>query len=153
MENRKLAVKIKLLTQKDYSLLIPLFQSRGKIDSNAKILKRLHTLSEQNSHFLPIAVTKGKIIGYAWVQSYGEHVRTGDITARLNDLFVLPEYRNQGVATKLFVAVKKWCKSQKVRWLQWQASTEVQQFYEKFGLKGDTKSDLEKYPFFEITFF
>jgi len=52
----------------------------------------------------------------------------------------------------LFEAVLAWAAERSMRWLQWQASTAAVPFYARLGLVGDTKSDLEAHPFYEIDF-
>jgi len=102
--------------------------------------------------YVVVAALGDKVVGYAWVQSYGPHLRSGEVTARFNDLYVDPEVRGQNTGSLLFSAVKKWSKEHGVKYLQWQASTEAQGFYTKHGLVGDTKSDLQEHPFYELEF-
>jgi GNAT superfamily N-acetyltransferase len=120
-------------------------------DSEEVFLARVKQKQLFNDHFIPVAVYRGQVAGYAWVHDYGEHLRSGHKTARLNDLFVLKELRKLGIGRELFFAVRDWSKQQGVRWLQWQASTRAIGFYEQLGLKGDPCPDPE-HPFFEIEF-
>jgi hypothetical protein len=48
--------------------------------------------------------------------------------------------------------VRKWTAAHTIRWLQWQASTSAVPLYEHLGLIGDTKSDLEEHPSYDIDF-
>jgi GNAT superfamily N-acetyltransferase len=122
---------------------------------SARNLGISHTLFKQyikNSHHtIIVAEHQRDLLGYAWAQSYGPHLRSGDITARLNDLFVLPDYRHQGIAKGLLESVIDWAKTSGVKYLQWQASKTSASFYEKLGHVAIPDPDPE-HPFFEIEF-
>lgn len=62
------------------------------------------------------------LTGYASVQDYGSHLRTGDDhrIARLRDLWVNPNCRRQGVGRALVDAVMTWA-GERVRYVEWQA--------------------------------
>jgi GNAT superfamily N-acetyltransferase len=102
-------------------------------------------------HYIPVALLNNKVLGYAWVQDYGPHIRVGYRTARMNDLFVDAEHRRKGTGRELVFAVKRWCEGRNVKWLQWQSSEKAIPFYESLGLKGDPCPD-PGHPFFEIEF-
>ncbi|MSP13048.1 MAG: N-acetyltransferase [Chloroflexi bacterium] len=130
----------------------PLLQDMGYIDSEAGVRQRLTALSLREDHYIPVAAVETLIVGYAWVQDYGPHLRSGARTARLNDLYVLPAWRRHGAGRRLFAAVRAWAQARGVRWLQWQASRAAIPFYERLGFQGDTVGDLPEHPFFEIDF-
>jgi GNAT superfamily N-acetyltransferase len=102
-------------------------------------------------HYIPVALVHNKVCGYAWVHDYGPHIRVGFRTARLNDLFICEEYRRKGLGQQLFLAVRRWCETRNVKWLQWQSSEKAIPFYESLGLKGNPCPD-PGHPFFEIEF-
>lgn len=92
------------------------------------------------------------LVGYAWAQDYGPGLRRWWSVARLHDLYVAPAWRRRGVGRALFGAVREWATRQEtVKYLEWQASLPALGFYERLGLRGDTRSDLEQHPYFEIT--
>jgi GNAT superfamily N-acetyltransferase len=107
----------------------------------------------RDDHVLLVAVTDGEasVLGYAWAQDYGSHLRSGKSVARLNDQFVAPTYRRSGTGTRLFVSVVRWVEERGVTWLQWQASSAALPFYERLGLAGDPCPD-QGHPFFELDF-
>jgi GNAT superfamily N-acetyltransferase len=78
-------------------------------------------------------------------------LRLGEATARLNDLFVLPEYRKQGIAKELLESFIAWAKTNNVKYLQWQANKTSTAFYEPLGYVSIPDPDPE-HPFFEIEF-
>lgn len=102
-------------------------------------------------HYIPVALADNKVLGYAWVHDYVPHIRAGFRTARLNDLFVKEGHRREEIGRQLFLAVRGWCESRNIKWLQWQSSQEAIPFYESLGLKGDPCPD-PGHPFFEIEF-
>ena len=144
-------MNIRSASVKDLEQLKDLLKLFGKVDESG-LEDRITVRIKNPTDCLVVAEDNDKLAGYAWAQSYGQHMRGGEITARLNDLFVLPEFRNQGIGTQLFNAITNWAKTTNVKYLQWQAGTIAVPFYEKLGLKGDTKSDLETHPFYEIEY-
>lgn len=60
-------------------------------------------------------------------------------------------HRRRGVGRALFIAVKDWANEHGVRWLEWQASAEALDFYQRLGLQGDPCPD-PGHPYFEIDF-
>jgi GNAT superfamily N-acetyltransferase len=99
-----------------------------------------------DDHYIPVA-----IVQYAWVHDYGPHIRVGHRKASLNDLYVLEQCQRQGVGKHLFIAVKQWCKTRNVKWLEWQSNESAVPFYEKLGYKGERCPDPD-HPEFEIEF-
>lgn len=60
-------------------------------------------------------------MGYALVQDYGPHLRSGNAhrTAKLDDLYTLPDFRRRGVARALMDAVTDWARTGTVRYVFW----------------------------------
>lgn len=104
---------------------------------------------------LLIAITDSpnnpEIVGYAYAQDYGQHFRCDFTTGRLHDVFVLPEYRKQGVGRKLMDGVIAWARERPVPIiLDWQASPAAISFYESLGFSPDYESDQKEYPAFHL---
>ncbi|MDQ3700334.1 MAG: GNAT family N-acetyltransferase, partial [Chloroflexota bacterium] len=117
-------------------------------DVTARV-SRVQALPE---HLLLVAVSGAEMIGYAWVQDYGPGLRRWWSVARLHDLYVAPGARRRGIGRALIMAVREWATGREtVKYLEWQASQAAVPFYERLGLQGDTRADLEEHPFFEIT--
>jgi len=104
---------------------------------------------KSNNHFLPVATVDKGIVGYAWAQNFGPHIRTGGSIVRLPDLFVAPDSRRKGAGTKLFETVVTWAKDVKAAWLQWHASRGAIPFYTHLGIVPHPAEDPD-HPFFEI---
>lgn len=135
----------------DYTAIRPLFEIMGHA-SDGLLENRFKEYVERPDHCIVIAWSGDVPIGYAWAQNYGPHLRSGQSYARIHDLAVSETDRRKGVGRELFEAITEWCRTSGVSELQWQASRSAAPFYEKLGLKGDTKSDLEEHPFYEIRF-
>ncbi|HEX2033992.1 MAG TPA: GNAT family N-acetyltransferase [Chloroflexota bacterium] len=119
------------------------------------VAERIARLCQRPEHFVPVAVAggpAGALVGYAWVQDYGPGLRRWWSVARLHDLFTVPRWRQRGVGRGLFEAVRRWAgQRETVKYLEWQASLPAVPFYERLGFTGDTRSDLEQHPYFELT--
>ena len=144
-------ITIRPVQPTDTPLLLPLLVAMGFVDNPNAAEARIIRSTEDKNHFLPVALFNNQIIGYAWVQDYGAHLRSGEHTARLHDLFVLPQYRKRGIARSLMEAIVDWAQNQPIKWLQWQASASAVPFYERLGYTGERCPDPE-HPFFEIEF-
>jgi GNAT superfamily N-acetyltransferase len=145
--------QIRPATPEDWDAILPLLEGvEGvSISSDDTARQRFDYIVQSHDHYLPVAVDRDRIVGYGWVQDYGPHLRSGDRTARLHDLFVDPDYRRRGNGAALFVAIKTWAEYEGMRYLEWQASQAALPFYERLGYTGDPCPQPD-YPFFEIEF-
>ena len=59
------------------------------------------------------------LLGYAAAQDYGPHLRSGNShrTAKLHDLYTLPEHRYTGVGRALMQSMEAWGKARSLRYL------------------------------------
>ena len=98
-----------------------------------------------------LATVDDAIVGYAWVQDYGPHIRGGQRLARFHDLRVAEAFRLRGIGRRLFATARDWAHAHGVLWLQWQSSPHAVGFYERLGLRGEPCPQPD-YPEFEIEF-
>jgi GNAT superfamily N-acetyltransferase len=138
-------------TANDWEKIYPLLGEMGLVRDSERSRALFKQFVTHPQHCIIVAEVNQDLLGYAWAQSYGAHLRTSDITARLNDLFVLPAYRKHGIARGLLGAVTAWAKENNVRYLQWQANNSSTAFYERLGHVAIPDPDPE-HPFFEIEF-
>jgi len=143
-------VEIVPLSPEDLEILTPLLKGMGKVDNESEAAARAESMLEDPHYLLAVAKMGDGISGYVWAQNNGPHLRTGEVTARLHDLFVSPEHRGQNIGRQLFQFAVEWAKKSNVKYLQWQGSKDATAFYKSLGLEGDTKSDLEEHPFYEM---
>jgi GNAT superfamily N-acetyltransferase len=136
----------------DFQSALPLLVGMGQAEKDCeRVRARFLELATRQDHGSLVAETGGSLVGYAWVHEYGPHLRSGKRTARLDDLYVAEESRNDGAGRALFEAVKSWSSNRDVTWLQWRANESSTSFYGKLGLVGNPCPDPE-HPFFEIEF-
>lgn len=98
-------------------------------------------------HALFIAEAEDGIVGYAWAQDLGPHLRTSASPVRLHDLYVAPERRRAGIGRALFEIVREWAVRRGATALQWQDGVESRAFYGTVGL---TAVDTEQHPLYEL---
>lgn len=134
----------------DWEGLWPLLVGMGQVDDAARARQRFQRVLGHAAECLPVAEQRGKLVGYAWAHQGPAHLRAGHSAVRLNDLFVAPVWRRQGVGSQLFAAVLRWATERDAEWLEWQASLVAVPFYERLGYTGRPEHDPE-HPFFEIT--
>lgn len=143
-------VEIRQATTADFLRILPLLEGFGRLEPDGA-QERFESIVQLPDRAVFVAEIEDGLVGYAFVQGYGPRLRSGEESARLHDLFTLPEYRNRGIARALLEAVKNWCRARGSRYLEWQSSKYAVAFYESLGLKGDPCPQPE-YPFFEIDF-
>ncbi len=144
-----IAITIRPVQDDDWPALWPLLHKMGKTDAEARVRERVRQVNHRDEHFLTVALHEASIAGYVWAQDYGAHIRSGQSTVRMHDLFVAPSYRRCGVGTQLLGAVTSWATERGATWLEWQSGQAALPFYEQLGLTGDPCPDPE-HPFFEI---
>jgi GNAT superfamily N-acetyltransferase len=147
----KVNVKFRKATVTDWEKIYPLLEGMGLVRDRERSRALFEQFVNQSYHCITVAENNQDLLGYAWAQSYGPHLRTSDVTARLNDLFVLPAYRQQGIAKELLDFVTQWAKENNVNYLQWQTNKASTAFYERLGHVSIPDPDPE-HPFFEIEF-
>lgn len=121
----------------------------GRADSEEKVARRIGLTRGRPDHLLCIADLAGAVIGYAWAQDYGPHLRDGESVIRIHDLFVRPPERRHGIGSGLFSHVRDWTAGRGAAYIQWQASPGALPFYSALGLVGDPCPD-PGHPSFEI---
>ncbi len=144
-----MAITIRPVQDDDWPALWPLLHEMGKTDTEARVRERVRQVSCRDDHFLTVALHGSSVAGYVWAQDYGAHIRSGQSTVRMHDLFVAPSYRRHGVGARLLGAVKAWATERGATWLEWQSGQAALPFYGRLGLTGDPCPDPE-HPFFEI---
>lgn len=147
----KLAVVVRRAVAADLSRSLPLLEAMGKTTHVAELAARFSALVDVDDHLIAVASTADALVGYAWAQDRGPHLRSGSRTVRLHDLFVRPSDRRHGVGRSLFDSAREWARARGARWMEWQASAAALGFYERLGLIGEACPDPE-HPFFEIDF-
>ncbi|MDX5476312.1 MAG: GNAT family N-acetyltransferase [Bacillaceae bacterium] len=147
MENQ---IYTRTATLADWEELWPQFREMGKTDSEENTKIRFELTVTNHAFFLPVALNDNQIVGYAWVQNFGYHLRSGKITSRIHDMFVLEQHRRSGVGKILMDVITEWAVSTNTSWLQWNSSPKAIEFYKSFGLEPIEEDP--NYPLFEIDF-
>ncbi len=79
----------------DFQELWPLLQAMGHTDTAEATAQRTRLIVQQSHHRLLVARVENALVGYAWAQDYGPHLRSGTSIVRLHDLYVLLAYRRR----------------------------------------------------------
>src|SRR5438132_5140490 len=94
-------LQIAVAQKTDWPGLWSLLSLRGRTDEERMAEQRFISLAQQDEHCILVASSNAKLVGYAWAQDYGPHLRTGTRTARFHDIFVHPDARKHGVGAQL----------------------------------------------------
>ena len=100
------------------------------------------------------AFEEGTLLGYAAAQDYGPHIRSGNshLTAKLHDLYTVPEHRRKGVGRALMRSMEAWGKARGLRYLFWYANLrEATPAYIGMGYTAGEEVQ-EGFRFFEIDY-
>jgi GNAT superfamily N-acetyltransferase len=92
-----MAVVVRDAIELDWPELWPLLAAMGKVGPPDGVATRFRLALDAADQLLCVAIRDEHVVGYAWAQDRGAHLRSGRRTVRLNDLFVLPECRRSGV--------------------------------------------------------
>jgi GNAT superfamily N-acetyltransferase len=144
-------VKFRKAAVTDWEQLYRLLEHMGLVRDREKSRALFENYVSRAHHCIIIAENNQDLLGYAWAQSYGAHLRTSDVTARLNDLFILPDYRKKGIAKGLLESVITWAQENNIKYLQWQANKSSAAFYERLGYVSIPDPDPE-HPFLKLSF-
>ena len=89
-----------------------------------------------------VADDNGLIVSHAHIIITRKLPKPGNLNssyARLSQVRTIPEYRNQGIGSKLINKVKLWCREQQIQELVVWPTDKSMSFYERAGFKGDNK--------------
>ena len=143
-------MEVRHAKESDWLMVKDLLLLMGDMDDAEAAKERFLSCIDNEQHFIPVAVTTKTVVGYGWAQDCGFHLRTGEKTSKLHDLFVHPEYRHNGIATSLFSAIKEWADNNETSGLQWNASPSATKFYKKAGI--NPLMEEEYYRAFELKY-
>jgi len=150
--NYKMGIKIQKATLKDLKKIQELCQLLVKKEYKQydKFLNLDWTFGKQGTEYFKrvltkkdscvfIAIKDDKIIGYLIGRIIkGERYRILPKVAGLDSMFVMKEYQGEGIGSKLYYSLVKWCKSKKVKIMKVESSAQNKQginFYRKNGFK------------------
>lgn len=142
-----MAPKIRACRPGDVDEIVRLAILMGLAGPAAEVGDRARRICAAEYHFVGVAEAHGRVIGYAWAQDYGPHLRSGEAIVRIHDLFVDPDERRRGAGAALFSHVRDWASERGATYLQWQASHDAIPFYRALGHIGDPCPDPD-HPFF-----
>jgi GNAT superfamily N-acetyltransferase len=144
---------VRPLTPADFEQVRPMLIDMRFVDDEAALDKRFPVFCTHPDWALLGAFEGETLRGYAALQDYGPHLRSGNShrTAKLHDLYTAPTARRRGVGRTLMQAAEAWGKARGLRYLFWYANLrEVTPAYVGMGYKAGEES--EGFHFFEIDF-
>lgn len=146
-------VAVRNSVSSDWLRLWPLLRAMGTAEDEETGRATYDALVGDARWLIVVAESGGDLVGYAAAQDYGPRLRATSAGrfGRLHDVYVVKDYRRQGVGRSLMRAVESWA-AVRVSFLHWQAHHErAAPFYERLGYRGDPcpKPD---YPEFEVAF-
>ncbi len=124
----------------------------GFVEDEAELAAHFPAFCVHPDGLLLGAFEDERLLGYAAVQDYGSHIRSGSThrTAKLHDLYTAPGARRRGVARALMRGVEAWACARLLRYVFWNANTrEAGPAYERMGYTA-ADAGQEGYLFFEI---
>lgn len=143
---------VRPLTPADFPQVRPMLLDMGFVDDAEALEARFPGFCTHPDWALLGAFEDERLLGYAAVQDYGPHLRSGNRhrTAKLHDLYTAPEFRRRGVGRTLMQAVEAWAQAHDLRYVFWYANLrEATPAYERMGYVPGPEVQ-EGYRFFEI---
>jgi GNAT superfamily N-acetyltransferase len=140
-------VEIRLAESKDIKELIKMrwdntleFDENKKDESYEKFEIECQTFLENalqsRQWFIWIAEEENKIVSHIYIELIQKVPRPGRIThpfAYMTNVYTTPEYRNEGVGSKLLSSINKWIKENKFEFVIVWPSDESKNYYKKNG--------------------
>ncbi|MDQ7825480.1 MAG: GNAT family N-acetyltransferase [Candidatus Eremiobacteraeota bacterium] len=99
-------------------------------------------LKKENARIYRAADRAGKLAGFIIVMLACEHQMTGEFQAEINDLFVIPEFRRQGVGALLLHKAEQFTRSKGLKYVSVEAISEnipAVSFFQKHGFVEEIK--------------
>lgn len=124
------------------NLLTLLIQDEKKYDSNINescVVKRLYEdLIPNESNIVLVSVVDNKIVGYlfGYIENTGDTYKEG--ISKLEALYILEDYRHNGIATSLIKEFKEWSLNNNIRHIEVQVldnNIDAVKLYNKEGFK------------------
>lgn len=148
-------VTVRTARPADFPALRPMLLDMGFVEDEVALAARFPAFCQREDFALLVAADlEGRLLGYAWAHDYGSHLRSGDSqrTAKLHDLYTVPDARRRGVARALMAAVEAWARARPLRYVFWYANThEAGPAYTRMGYRA-ADAGQEGFLFFEIDF-
>jgi ribosomal protein S18 acetylase RimI-like enzyme len=90
-----------------------------------------------------VARVDGEVVGYlvGWIKNRKNPCRTIGVQAELENMFVVKDFRNNGIGTALVQAFLKWAKSKGIRNIRvgvYSANDRARRFYQSLGFEDKT---------------
>ncbi len=126
----------------------------GFVDDQTALEIRFSEFCTRSDWGLLGAFEAATLLGYAALQDYGPHLRSGNShrTAKLHDLYTDPQARRRGVGRVLMRAAEAWARAHGLRYLFWYANLrEATPAYLGMGYTAGEEVQ-ESYRYFEIDF-
>lgn len=136
----------------DWDQVRPMLIDMGFVDDPVRLAERFPAFCAHPDWALLGAERNGTLLGYAAAQDYGPHLRSGrqHQTAKLHDLYTLPEHRKHGVGRALMQGIEAWGRARGLRYIEWYANTvEASPAYQGMGYLG-APSGQDGFLYFEI---
>lgn len=99
------------------------------------ITKHYEEIYKNDDNYLYFASVDGKIAGYLFGYIINDYINKS-LEAKLDALYVLKEYRNMNIATKLIEDFKLWCQKNNITYINvtvWQDNIVAKHLYLKHG--------------------
>ncbi|ANE43800.1 GNAT family N-acetyltransferase [Deinococcus puniceus] len=153
-----MTIDIRAARPADFEQLKPMLLDMGFVDDESGLARRFAASCQAETYGVLVAELEEdgqhKLVGYAFLHDYGSHLRSGDMhrTAKLDDLYTLPDFRRRGIARQLMKAAEAWAKTRPLRYIFWYANIgEAGTAYRQMGYKA-ADAGQEGFLFFEIDF-
>ena len=145
---------VRPLAPADFEQVRPMLLDMGFVDDEGALEARFPEFCIRPNWELLGAFEGEALLGYAALQDYGPHLRSGNShrTAKLHDLYTAPHARRRGVGRELMRAAEAWARAGGLRYLYWYANLKgATPAYVGMGYKAGEEVQ-EGYRFFEIDF-
>jgi len=126
---KKLEIEVRIVKNWPDDQIIKLYKAGGwwGTSDGSSLVKKI--ISGSFAFAVAVNKTTGKAIGMGRVMSDGAS------DAYIQDVVVLPEFRNQDIGKKLIIALRDYCLARGVAWIALVAEAGTEEFYRGLGFR------------------
>ncbi len=122
------------ITEQEFKVLLRTSEKHG-LPAYMRALREAYDKGEDGMFIWEV---EGRVIGWSWLKVYQNEFFKEGVYGEINEIYVIPEWRNRGIGKRIIEHALSWFKDKGVRTIRVEvlaSNDEAIRFYKKFGFK------------------